>query len=72
MQIMAEAKEQTMLESREALSSSFQSLANSVSNLGFQQYPVPRLTVAAQLAWWQVLPHTVGGKQPKKAVGLKS
>ena len=49
-QVMAETREKTMPKHQEALSSSLQSLANSVINLGFQQYPVLRLTVAAQLA----------------------
>ena len=71
-QVMVETREKTMLKHQEALSSSLQSLANSVINLGFQQYPVPRLTVAAHLAWWQVLLRTVGGEQPKKVAGLKS
>ena len=71
-QVMVETREKTMLKHQEALSSSLQSLANSVINLGFQQYPVLRLTVVAQLAWWQVLPHTVGGEQPKNMARLKS
>ena len=71
-QVIMETKEQTMLKHQEALRSSLQSLANSVINLGFQQYPVLRLTVAAHLAWWQVLLRTVGGEQPKKVAGLKS
>ena len=71
-QVMVETKEQTMPKHQEAFSSSLQSLANSVINLGFQQYPVLRLAVAAQLAWWQVLLHMVGGEQPKKVAGLKS
>ena len=67
-QFMEEAKEQTMLELQGTLNSSLQSSVNSVINLGFQQYPVLKPTLAARLAWWQVLLHTIEGKQKKSTM----